>query len=212
MDPIIRSFLDRLEADGKAHDAIEPEHSKRFLNLEPETAEALEMLLKIGQVKSLLEIGTSNGYSTIWIAATLAPTLAKTGGRIVSIEKNAVKQRQAHDNLSQLGLLPLVDLRLGEASEVVGSLDGPFDCVFFDADRVSAPQQLNLLLPKLASRALILADNALSHPDQIAGYLARVAELDHTSHVILNIGKGLSVAYRDTPTRDTPTRDTPTEN
>ena len=53
-------------------------------------------------------------------------------------------------------------------------LPGPFDCVFFDADRVSAPKQLELLLPKLALPALLLADNATSHPDQIAGYLARV--------------------------------------
>ena len=67
------------------------------------------------------------------------------------------------------------------------------------ADRISAPQQLDLLLPKLSPRALILADNALSHPDQIAAYLTKVRHLEHTTHSVLSVGKGLSVAWRELP-------------
>jgi predicted O-methyltransferase YrrM len=194
MQQAIRRFLDRLEETGKLHDATEPEHAKRFLNLERETAETVVLLMQIGGVRNIVEIGTSNGYSTIWIAATMGPL----GGRIVSIDKNAEKHSQAHENLAQLGLLPFVDLRLGDATEVVASLSGPFDCVFFDADRVSAPRQLDLLLPKLTSRALFMADNVLSHPEQISGYLAKVAALDQTTHLVLKVSKGLSVAYRAT--------------
>jgi predicted O-methyltransferase YrrM len=194
MEQTIRNFLQQLEESGRSHDQSEPQHSQRFLNLEPDTAEAITLLLKIASVRHVLEIGTSNGYSTIWIASTLAPN----GGRITSIERNPQKHHLAHDNLARTGLLPFVDLRLGDATEIVASLSGPFDCVFFDADRISAPQQLDLLLPKLSSPALLLADNALSHPDQIAGYLARIEQLDQTSHAILKIGKGLSVAYRET--------------
>ena len=152
MNQDIRDFLRRLEEAGRLNDQAEPEHSKRFLNLEPETAEALVLLLRIAGVRRLLEIGTSNGYSTIWIAATLGAV----GGRIVSIERNADKHRQAQENLANAGLSQHVDLRLGDATELVALLPGPFDCVFFDADRVSAPQQLNLLLPKLSPRALLL--------------------------------------------------------
>jgi predicted O-methyltransferase YrrM len=197
MDQAIRNYLRQMEKSGTLHDEAQPEHSKKLLNLEPETAAALVLLLKIAGVRHLLEIGTSNGYSTIWIAATLGPA----GGQITSIERNAGKHRQAQGNLAQLGLSPFVDLRLGEATEVVASLPGPFDCVFFDADRVSAPQQLNLLIPKLSPRALLLADNALSHPEQIHGYLESVARLDHTTHLVLNVGKGLSVAFRDSGPR-----------
>jgi predicted O-methyltransferase YrrM len=192
MQQAIRSFLDRLEETGKLHDATEPEHAKRFLNLERETAETVVLLMKIAGVRSIIEIGTSNGYSTIWMAATMGPR----GGRIISIDKNAEKHSQARENLAHLGLLRFVDLRLGDATEVVGSLSGPFDCVFFDADRVSAPRQLDLLLPKLSSRALLLADNALSHPEEISGYLAKVAALDQTTQLVLKVGKGLSVAHR----------------
>jgi predicted O-methyltransferase YrrM len=198
MDQTIRSVLRQMEQSGRLHDEAEPEHSKKFLNLEPETAEALVLLLRIAGVRNLLEIGTSNGYSTIWIAATLGAV----GGRMVSIERNAQKYRQAQENLARLGLSQFVDLRLGDATEIVASLAGPFDCVFFDADRISAPQQLNLLLPKLSPQALLLADNALSHPEQISGYLAGIARLDQTTHLVLNVGKGLSVAFRDSRSCD----------
>jgi predicted O-methyltransferase YrrM len=200
MDQTIRSFLRQMEESGRVHDEAEREHSKKFLNLEPETAEVLVLLLTIARVRRLLEIGTSNGYSTIWIAATLGAV----GGRIISIERSAEKHRQAQDNMTRLGLSQFVDLRLGDATEIVASLTGPFDCVFYDADRVSAPQQLDLLLPKLSPRALLLADNALSHPEQISGYLASIARLDRTVHMVLNVGKGLSVAFRDWDSHDLP--------
>jgi predicted O-methyltransferase YrrM len=192
MEPTVRNFLRQLEKSGKTHDQSEPQHSQRFLNLEPDTAEAIILLLEIAGIRNVLEIGTSNGYSTIWIASALAPH----GGRITSIERNPQKHQQAHENLAQTGLLPVADLLLGDATERIASLSGPFDCIFFDADRISAPQQLDLLLPKLSTPALLLADNALSHPDESAGYLARIEQLDQTSHAVLNIGKGLSVAYR----------------
>ena len=60
---------------------------------------------------------------------------------------------------------------------MVRELTGPFDLVFFDADRISAPEQLHFLLPKLAPQALLIADNALSHPQEIAGYLEALSEL-----------------------------------
>ena len=86
-----------------------------------------------------------------------------------------------------------MDWKLGEATDIVAVLSGPYDCVFFDADRITAPAQLELLLPKLTRPALLLADNALSHPNEIQGYIRRVEEMPNISHAILPVGKGLSV-------------------
>ena len=191
MDANIRKLLERLEAEGLKHDSTETQHSRKLLNLEPATAEVVAILLRIAGVRHVLEIGTSNGYSTIWLAATVGPQ----GGRVTSVDRDPQKHAMARGNLAAADLLRYVDLHLGDATEVVTRLAGPFDCIFFDADRVSAPQQLDLLLPKLSRPALLLADNAISHPDQIAGYLARVEEIDHISHTIIPVGKGLSVAY-----------------
>ena len=106
------------------------------------------------------------------------------------------------ENLTAANLLGYVDLQLGDATEIAAHLAGPFDCLFFDADRVSAPEQLEVLLPKLSLPTLLLADNAISHPDQIAAYLARIADLEHVSHTIIPVGKGLSVAYLSRPEPD----------
>ncbi len=81
------------------------------------------------------------------------------------------------------------------ATAIAAQHTGPFDCLFFDGDRISAPAQLDILLPKLFRPALLLADNALSHPDQIAGYLDRVSGLPQVSHIVLPVAKGLSVAH-----------------
>jgi predicted O-methyltransferase YrrM len=191
----IRQLLQRLEAEGLKHDSAETEHSRKMLNLEPATAEVVAILLQIAGTRNVLEIGTSNGYSTIWLAATIGPS----GGRVTSIDKDPQKHALARENLAAVDLLRYVDLRLGDATEIAARLTGPFDCLFFDADRISAPKQLDLLLPKLSLPGLLLADNALSHPDQIAGYLARIAEIERISHTIIPVGKGLSVAHVPRP-------------
>jgi predicted O-methyltransferase YrrM len=194
MNPEIRIFLKQLEEHARTHDARESEHSRKLLNLEPETAEIVSLLARSSRARHLLEIGTSNGYSTIWLAASVG----SEGGRVISIDRSREKHRMAQDNLLEAGLSQYVDLRLGDATEVIQTLPGPFDFVFFDADRTSAPSQLALLLPKLAPQALLLADNVLSHPGEIAGYLAMVKSLEQLQHVLIPVGKGLSVAFADT--------------
>jgi predicted O-methyltransferase YrrM len=193
MNPETRKFLRQLEEHGRMHDARESDHSRKLLNLEPDTAEIVSILARSSGAKRVLEIGTSNGYSTIWLAASVGPE----GGHVTSIERSPEKQRMARDNLLNVGLLGYVNLRLGDATKVIETLSGPFDFVFFDADRTSAPGQLTLLLSRLAPRALILADNVLSHPDQIAGYLAMIKGLKQFQHALIPVGKGLSVAFTD---------------
>ena len=192
MDASLRALLAELEEAGRLNDEREQERAKKMLNLEPETAMFISILLRSSQRTRLLEIGTSNGYSTIW----LAWAMRITGGHVTSIDRDADKQRLADENLRRAGLRALVELRQGDATGLVAGLPGPFDGVFFDADRLSAPAQLSLLLPKLTPDSLLLADNALSHPEEIAGYLAAVTALSDFDHMVIPIGKGLSVAYR----------------
>jgi len=195
IDPQVRAVLDELEAWGAQNDRVETDRSRKMLNLEPETAQLVRALVAPRQAQRILEIGTSNGYSTIWLAASLAP-----GGRVISLDRNAAKTALAKTNLEKAGLADRVELLTGDATEIVAKLaaelDAPFDVVFFDADRFSAPQQLAILLPKLVPAALLLADNALSHPEEIAGYLAAIGKLTDFERAVVPVGKGLSVAFR----------------
>ncbi|MBZ5641672.1 MAG: class I SAM-dependent methyltransferase [Acidobacteriia bacterium] len=193
MNAEIRKLLAELEEQGRAHDAGETDRSRKFLNLESETARIVSMLARGFRATRALEIGTSNGYSTIWLAASVAPA----GGRVITIDRSAEKQKMARENLAKTGLLESIELRCGDATEIIAALPGPFDFVFFDADRISAPKQLALLLPKLSPQAFLLADNALSHPAEIADYLAAIQNVNGVQHALIPVGKGLSVALTD---------------
>ncbi|MGE5333434.1 MAG: O-methyltransferase [Nitrososphaerota archaeon] len=188
----LQALLDELYAAGQANDTNAGDRAKKMLNLEPITAQFISTLIQLGKRRSILEIGTSNGFSTIWLAAAAQPH----GGHIVSVDRDPAKHTLADENLRRAGLRDAVTLQQGDATQIVDSLREPFDCVFFDADRYSAPAQLQALLPKLSPDVLLLHDNALSHPEEIAEYLALVGRLPGFDHTIVPIGKGLSVAYR----------------
>ena len=119
-----------------------------MLNLEPASAQLLSILVRASGVTRAVEIGTSNAYSTIWLAWSLAPA----GGRIVSIDRNPDKHALALDNLRRADLLDRVELRTGDAAEIARQLTGPFDLLFLDADRRSFPEQFQILPPRSPKR------------------------------------------------------------
>src|SRR3974377_523836 len=94
-------ILADLESAGQAHDAAESEHARKFLNLERDTARLLEILLRTARAQSVLEIGTSNGYSTLGIAEAMR----STGGGVISIERSPEKHAMARANLARAGLI-----------------------------------------------------------------------------------------------------------
>ncbi len=188
----MRQLLLQMERWGSENDAQQTERGLRMLNLEPETAQLLSILVKSGQRTRLLEVGTSNGYSAIWLAAAAR----RTGGHLTSIEHSEHKHTMAVSNLEKAGLSALVTLRLGDALEVLRQLEGPFDLVFLDADRHQYLALLPLLLPHLAPNALLLADNVHSHPEEIAPYLKAIDALEDFEHVVIPVGKGLSIALK----------------
>jgi len=192
MDQHLRELLQEIEEHGRENDARATERPRKMLNLEPASAQLLSILVRASGVTRAVEIGTSNAYSTIWLAWSLAPA----GGRIVSIDRNPDKHALARENLRRADLLDRVELRTGDASEIARQLTGPFDLVFLDADRRSFPEQIQILLPKLAQKVLVVADNVLSHPEEIAEYLKLISSLADFQHTIVPVGKGLSIAYR----------------
>lgn len=192
MDDRLRGLLKEIEEHGLENDARVTERPRKMLNLEPASAQLLSILVRASGVTRAIEIGTSNAYSTIWLAWSLKPA----GGRILSIDRNPDKHVLARENLRRADFLDRVELRTGDAAEIARQLAGPFDLVFLDADRRSFPEQFQILLPKLAPKVLVVADNVLSHPEEIAGYLKLISSLAEFQHTIVPVGKGLSIAYR----------------
>jgi predicted O-methyltransferase YrrM len=192
MDEHLRKLLQEIEEHGRENDARATERPRMMLNLEPASAQLLSILARATGVTRAVEVGTSNAYSTIWLAWSLAPA----GGRIISIDRNPDKHVLARENLRRANLQDRVELRTGDAAELVRQLTGAFDLVFLDADRRKFPEILQILLPKLAPKALVIADNVFSHPEEIAEYLKLISSLPDFQHTTVPVGKGLSIAYR----------------
>ncbi|GHN02899.1 hypothetical protein WSM22_43880 [Cytophagales bacterium WSM2-2] len=113
-----------------------------------------DLIVKNGY-KSALEIGTSTGHSTIW----LAWAMSKTGGKVITVELNERRHKQAIKNLTEAGLIDYVDARLGNAHELAKQLPGPFDFVFSDADKDWYKQYFIDVTPKLVKGGCFTAHN-----------------------------------------------------
>jgi predicted O-methyltransferase YrrM len=193
-NPQVTRVLDEIERFGLSHDPTQTDRKQKMLNLERPTAELIQILLLSSGRKRVLEIGTSNGFSAIVIGATLQSIDGAVP--LTTIEQDPLKVAGARRNIEHAKLSFIVQVIQGSATEVVNELAGPFDCVFFDADRVSAPEQLHILLPKLEPDVLLLADNVLSHPKEVEEYTAGVAQLPGFVATTVPVGKGLHIAYR----------------
>jgi predicted O-methyltransferase YrrM len=198
-NPKVTRVLDEIERFGLSHDRVQTDRKQKMLNLERSTAELIHILLLSSGRRRVLEIGTSNGFSAIIIGATLQSIDGAVP--LTTIEQDPLKVTGARTNIAHANLSFIVQVIQGSATEVVNELAGPFDCVFFDADRLSAPEQLQILLPKLESDVLLLADNVLSHPQEMEAYIAAVEQLLGFVSITAPVGKGLHIAHRREETR-----------
>ncbi len=125
MDDKLIALLDRLAHFGEENDAREVEHSGKMLNITPETGRFLWILVRACRATRILEVGTSNAYSTIW----LADAARETSGRVTTLECDLDKIALARANLAEAGLVEYVDLLKGDAAKTLIQLPGPFDVV-----------------------------------------------------------------------------------
>ncbi|NIM90162.1 MAG: methyltransferase [Candidatus Aminicenantes bacterium] len=143
LDEKIRNFLN------------DHRYSWRDMNISEEDGELLYGIIIKNNYQEALEIGTSTGHSAIWIAWALS----KTGGKLITIEINERRYREALANFEEAGLSDYIDARLADAHELVPKLKGPFDFVFCDADKGWYKNYLIAVLPKLKVGGCFTAHN-----------------------------------------------------
>jgi len=192
MDRGLAAFLDELARSGEENDARETERPKRMLNITPDTGRLLWILVQAARATRILEVGTSNAYSTIW----LADAARATGGHVTTLERNPDKVRLARENLVRAGVADRVEILEGSAAETLAGLPGQFHFVFLDADRANYSTYLDLALPKLQPGGLLVADNVISHADELKDYLARVKSNPVLFSVTVPVGKGEEVSLK----------------
>ena len=188
MNPTRQAFLDELYAHGRAHDESLPERVQRLRNVEPETAELLGVLVRALGARRVLEIGTSNGYSTIW----LGDAAEAVGGTVLSLEIEAERTAQAVENLTEAGVADFVELRTQDAAEALRSFaDDAFDLIFLDAERTEYTSYWPDLIRALRASGLLVVDNTLSHAKELVEFSELVYGDERVTSTLVTVGAGV---------------------
>jgi predicted O-methyltransferase YrrM len=196
---VISEYEPRLAAETELMQSIDASQMRArrdefLLPIGPDTAQVLHILIKSAGARSILELGTSYGYSTLW----LADAARHTNGKVVSLELAGYKAEHARAALARAGLAERVDIQVGSALETLPRLAGPFDFVLLDLWKDLYVACRDLIYPKLAPGAFIVADN-MTYPEMVradaARYQRRIRQLEFDT-VLLPIGSGIEVSRR----------------
>jgi predicted O-methyltransferase YrrM len=186
-EPELGSYLADLYRAGREHDAGKADRLDRLRNVEPDTARLMSLLVRAVRAREVLEIGTSNGYSTVW----LANAVADTGGRVVSVDVDPSRTEQAVENLRGAGLEDRVELRTEDAAvTLVNSADESLDFVFLDAERPAYAGYWPELVRVLRPAGLLLVDNVISHADEVGEFRALVEADERVMDALAPTGAG----------------------
>jgi predicted O-methyltransferase YrrM len=179
----------------EAHDARDRKDGtprlERLRQVPPETGRLLAIAAASAPPGAWVEVGTSAGYSAMWIALAAR----ERGARLVTFEILPEKARLARETFAASGVGDVVELREGDAAAGLAALDR-VSFAFLDAEKHSYLQCWSVIAPKLVPGALVLADNVISHRDDMTDFLDAVAGDRDADSVVVPIGMGVLVARR----------------
>ncbi len=188
----IAALLADMDAvDAKAREETEDKWL-RPRSLHPDSARFLSLLAQAAGARAILEIGTSVGFSTVHLALAAR----ETGGHVTTLELLPAKYEAAQANLARGGLAPLVTQHLGDALALLPTLPGPWDLVFLDPEKELYLDAWNLFKDNVQPGGVVVADNLLSHAEDLAGYGEAVRADGRYDTLTVPIGLGLELSYR----------------
>jgi predicted O-methyltransferase YrrM len=186
-----RAIAAEVFAAGRDYDAGQSNRLERLRNVEPETAELLGVLVRAARARRVLEIGTSNGHSTLW----LGDAAASVGGRVETLDIDPRRTRLAQANLERAGLAAVVDCRTAGAAQALAEYaDAAWDLIFLDAERGEYTGYWPNLRRTLAPRGLIAVDNAVSHGSELTEFNRLMAADPALTLALVPVGAGLILA------------------
>lgn len=186
----------------------------KFWNIPKETGLFLNKLIRNSNIKTILEIGTSNGVSAIWMAEALKAKAEKNGQKksesasskthyLYTIESHfKLRFPLAKENFKKAGLTPYITQILGHAPEVIPKKPKYFDLIFLDATKYEHVDYLKTILPRTRFNtrthfgSVIITDNALSHKKELAPYFKAIKKLKNFETHLIKIGSGLLISVK----------------
>lgn len=182
MDSKTTLILEKLEAT-----------SEEYWNISHQTGNFISMLIKATGAKNVLELGTSNGYSGLWIA----DALKYTNGHLITIEFWEKRQCLARKYINECGLSDYVTFKIGQAYDIIkDEINEQFDLVFIDANKQEYIKFFEVIHPLLKKGGIILADNVTSHAKKVEPFVSAISNNDEYQVQILDLPDGLLMAYK----------------
>jgi predicted O-methyltransferase YrrM len=180
--PALKQLLSTIRAADKGQLAVSEEDG-RFLRT----------LVASTNAKRVLEIGGASGYSGIWIGLALR----ETGGRLVTIEYDPVRAKEAAANIKAAGLSDIVSVIPGDAFAEIPKLTGTFDVVFLDAWKPDYKKFFDLVFPRVTPGGLFLAHNVINKKSEMGDFLNAIETHPQAVTTIVSAGsEGISMTYR----------------
>lgn len=187
-----QEIMTELELRGIRNDQVQADKSKKYLNITRDTGEFLSLLVKATGARRILEVGTSNGYSTLWLASALGD-----GGVVYTVEMSGEKAAEARGNFEQAGVASRVVQLTGDAVEVLDDVPEGVDVIFLDADRSTYVALAEKLFGLLRVGGLLVCDNAVSHREELEGFMAWLKTQENLSTSLVPVGKGELLVFKD---------------
>ncbi len=167
--------------------------AKQYTNIAPENGQFLSILIRAIQAKYVLEVGTSNGYSAIWIASALK----QTGGQLITLEVDHKRAAEAQAHFNEAGLTNIVEIRVGNAIDEIPKCEPPFGLVFLDAEKNEYLRYLELVLPKIRSGGIIVADDTVTMRNEMLDYVDFVFNTSLLNSVDIPLDDGIILSYKN---------------
>jgi predicted O-methyltransferase YrrM len=181
----------RLDEPGQ----VRGDRSERMFAVGPETARFLNTLIHATRAKHVLEIGGSMGYATIW----MAEAVEANGGQLTTLEYVPEKAALLRGRVADAGVEATVQVREGDALEILPTLRGPWDLVLVDAWKEDYPAYFDLVFPRMGVHGLMVADN-ITYPsppgEGIEAYLAKARDRADAHSQLIPLGSGLELTIR----------------
>jgi predicted O-methyltransferase YrrM len=193
MVPSLEALKTELERFGRANDEVHAERAQRMLNITRDTGEFLAVLVRATQARRILEIGTSNGYSTLW----LAEAAQGIDGSVTTVELSESKVQLAKSTFARSGLSDCIQLCHEDAGRLLDRSEAEaYDLVFLDSERPEYPGWWPHIRRVLGPGGLLVVDNATSHAAQMAPFMDLVRADPAFTTCLATVGNGEFMAVK----------------